>query len=181
MLASGSDDLEIIVWDWHRGNKLFSFQSGHASNVFQSKFLPLTGDTHIVTTSRDGQVRLAQLCATGCRSTRKLAQHKGPAHKLALLTGRPHELISGGEDGVIMTLDVRESKPSKLCKQMENESTVRIYSVHSSPVDDQLIVSAGSDQYIRLYDRRKVSTSSPQPLQKFCPHQLVSWKFAYAW
>ena len=60
-LASGSDDQMIFVWDWLRGKKLLSFQSGHTSNVFQSKFLPLTGDTHIVTTSRDGQVRLAEL------------------------------------------------------------------------------------------------------------------------
>ena len=67
-LASGSDDLDIFVWDWLRGKKLLSFHSGHTSNVFQSKFLPLTGDTHIVTTSRDGQVRLAELSETGtCR------------------------------------------------------------------------------------------------------------------
>ena len=54
--------------------------------MFQSKFLPLTGDTHLVSTSRDGQVRLAVLSTTGvCRSTKRLAQHKGPANKLALL------------------------------------------------------------------------------------------------
>ena len=73
-----------------------------------------------------------------------------------------------------MTLDVRESKATKLLKQQENESTVRIYSVHASPVKDHLIVSAGSDQFVRLYDRRRVSITDPQPLQKLCPHQLVS-------
>ena len=58
-LASGSDDLEIIVWDWQKAKKELSFKSGHTSNVFQSKFLPHSGDTLIATTSRDGQVRLA--------------------------------------------------------------------------------------------------------------------------
>ena len=77
-LASGSDDLEIIVWDWQKGKKVLSFKSGHTSNVFQSKFLPLSGDTLIATTSRDGQVRLAELSVTGsCRSTRRVASHKG--------------------------------------------------------------------------------------------------------
>ena len=74
------------MWDWEKGKKLVSFPTGHHSNVFQSKFLPLTGDTHLVSTSRDGQVRLAVLSTTGvCRSTKRLAQHKGPANKLALL------------------------------------------------------------------------------------------------
>ena len=67
-----------------------------------------------------------ELSATGsCRSTRKVASHKGmsainlmhisffflnvfsiiprsnlgPAHKLALFNGKPHEFLSGGEDG----------------------------------------------------------------------------------
>ena len=85
-LASGSDDKEMIVWDWEKGVKSVSFPSGHHSNVFQSKFLPLTGDTHLVSTSRDGQVRLAVLSTTGvCRSTKRLAQHKGSSNKLALL------------------------------------------------------------------------------------------------
>ena len=52
------------------------------------------------------------------RSTRKLGQHKGAAHKLALLNGRPHEFISGGEDGLIMGLDVRQSTPDKLLVQV---------------------------------------------------------------
>ena len=60
-LASGSDDLDIYVWDWQKGKKQLSFKSGHTANVFQSKFLPLSGDTLIATTSRDGQVRLAEV------------------------------------------------------------------------------------------------------------------------
>lgn len=174
MLASGSDDLDIYVWDWQRGKKMFSFKSGHSANVFQSKFLPLTGDTHIVTTSRDGQVRLAELSVTGsCRSTKKVAQHKGASHKIALVTNKPHEFISGGEDGLIIEVDVRQPKPNKLLVQKEDGKLVPIYSVHSNPADEHLLVSAGSDQFIRLYDRRFASQSSPDPMAKFCPSHLV--------
>ena len=56
-LASGSDDLDVIVWDWQRRKKALRYNSGHSANIFQAKFLPFTGDTHIVSTSRDGQVR----------------------------------------------------------------------------------------------------------------------------
>lgn len=57
LLASGSDDLEIVIWDWKMGNPLMSYESKHRSNVFQSKFMPLSGDDlHIVSCARDGQV-----------------------------------------------------------------------------------------------------------------------------
>lgn len=56
LLASGSDDLKVVIWDWKRGKALLDFDTKHRGNVFQSKFLPLSGDLHIVTCSRDGQV-----------------------------------------------------------------------------------------------------------------------------
>lgn len=56
LLASGSDDLKVVVWDWKIGKMLTKFKTRHRGNVFQSKFLHLTGDLHIATCSRDGQV-----------------------------------------------------------------------------------------------------------------------------
>lgn len=56
LLASGSDDLKVVLWDWKMGNPLLSFDSKHRGNVFQSKFMHLSGDLHIATCSRDGQV-----------------------------------------------------------------------------------------------------------------------------
>ena len=58
LLCSGSDDLEIYVWDWAARRTKTHVDSGHKSNVFQTKFLDLNGDRHIISTSRDGQVRL---------------------------------------------------------------------------------------------------------------------------
>lgn len=56
LLASGSDDLNVVVWDWKVGKCLLKYVTKHRSNVFQSKFLHLWGDLHIATCSRDGQV-----------------------------------------------------------------------------------------------------------------------------
>ncbi len=50
----------------------------------QAKFMPFSGDCHVVSCARDGQVRLAELSLTGvCKGTKKLAQHKGAAHKVS--------------------------------------------------------------------------------------------------
>lgn len=56
LLASGSDDLDIILWDWASKKARVKIPSGHRANVFQSKFLPLQGDCDIVSCSRDGKV-----------------------------------------------------------------------------------------------------------------------------
>lgn len=37
LLASGSDDLDIVIWDWAKGKKKVAYESGHSSNVFQVK------------------------------------------------------------------------------------------------------------------------------------------------
>ena len=80
----------IIVWDWEKRRKRQQFNSKHQANVFQSKFLPLSGGSrHIVSTSRDGQVRLAILRQDGGDViSKKLTQHRGSSNKLALLGGQ---------------------------------------------------------------------------------------------
>lgn len=35
LLASGSDDLDIAIWDWAKNKKVLHYDSGHSSNVFQ--------------------------------------------------------------------------------------------------------------------------------------------------
>ena len=51
------------------------------------------------------QVRLAELSVTGSlRSTKKLAQHRGPAHKMTLLPDSPYIVLSAGEDGQVLKL-----------------------------------------------------------------------------
>ena len=38
LLASGSDDYQVCIWDWARSKVLLAFDSGHKSNVFQVIF-----------------------------------------------------------------------------------------------------------------------------------------------
>ena len=62
----------------------------------------------------DGQVRLAELSATGaCKATRKLALHRGPSHKITIHNSCPHSFLSCGEDAVVFHVDIRESKANR--------------------------------------------------------------------
>ncbi len=39
LLASGSDDLQVVLWDWAKGKVVSKFDSNHVANVFQVRSL----------------------------------------------------------------------------------------------------------------------------------------------
>ena len=47
------------------------------------------------------------------------------------------------------------------------------FSVHANPVLNHLVATAGSDQFVRLFDRRYLSQENPKPFQTFVPRHLV--------
>ena len=49
LLASGSDDLHVIVWDPFRGRVVRSLNTGHAGNIFSVKFMPRSGNNLVAT------------------------------------------------------------------------------------------------------------------------------------
>ncbi len=81
----------------------------------QVKFVPETGDLQIVTAARDSMVRLTQLHPDGrsAASTRLLAEHDGPCHKVAFVGDDPSVFLSAGEDGCVFSIDLREPNPTK--------------------------------------------------------------------
>ncbi|KAK3581000.1 hypothetical protein CHS0354_013894 [Potamilus streckersoni] len=176
LLASGSDDLNIVLWNWLKNRPALVYDSGHRSNVFQAKFMPFSGDCHVVSCARDGQIRLADLSLTGvCKGTKKLAQHKGAAHKLALELESPHIFLSCGEDAIAYEIDLRQEKPNKLVVTKENNKKVALYSIHSNPCNPFEFCVGGRDHFIRLYDKRKIAKNVDDGiLKKFCPSHLVN-------
>ncbi|KAJ8316054.1 hypothetical protein KUTeg_006068 [Tegillarca granosa] len=149
LLASGSDDLNIVLWNWIRSRPALIYDSGHRSNVFQAKFMPFSGDCHVVSCARDGQIRLAELSLTGvCKGTKKLAQHRGAAHKLALEFDSPHVFLSCGEDALVYEIDLRQEKPNKLSLTKESDRKVPLYSIHSNPSNSYEFCVGGRDHFI---------------------------------
>ncbi|CAK9830199.1 DDB1- and CUL4-associated factor 8 [Anthophora retusa] len=172
LLASGSDDLSVVIWDWAIGKKHHAFISGHRSNIFQAKWLPFDAENFMATCARDGQVRLLDI-RHGV--SRKLATHYAPTHKLAVHPDTPHVIISVGEDAKVLSIDIREEKPTRLLVVREGSSRVRLYTVHSNPLKSNEFCVGGRSQAVRIYDRRKLST----PVCKLCPDHLIENNHAH--
>lgn len=176
-LASGSDDLRVVIWDWAVRRAELEFDSGHKSNVFQAKFLPHSGDSTLAMCARDGQIRVAELSATQrCKNTKRVAQHKGAAHKLALEPDSPCSFLSAGEDAVVFGIDLRLDRPAnKLVVVKEGDKKVGLYTIFVNPAKTNHFAVGGRDQYVRIYDQRKINENDNNGvLKKFCPSHLVS-------
>lgn len=226
-LASGSDDLNVIIWDWARAANssrdreyvadhpvspgssrqrrmwardrdeslspssaaaiVAKYESGHRANIFQTKFLPFTNDGVVISCARDGQIRIADLDSDGSarHGTRKLAVHKGSAHKLSTLSDSSHVILSCGEDAAVKSVDLRADDPDcDILVTREGSVRVPLYSIHVNPLNSVQFITSGRDPWVRFYDRRMLSSTdddasgstkknAASPVKKFCPHPLV--------
>ncbi|KAL2622581.1 hypothetical protein R1flu_002786 [Riccia fluitans] len=184
LLISGSDDTEVVIWDWAANSRKLSYSSGHKSNVFQARMMPFTDDRSIVTCAADGQVRHGEILESGQVKTKKLTKHGGRAHKLAIEPGSPRTFFSCGEDGVVQHFDLREERASKLfscnafpsVKHRGFKSIVGLNSIAINPRNPHYFSVGGFDEYARVYDIRKVASddgADVEPVNWFSPAHLM--------
>ncbi|XP_071691406.1 uncharacterized protein [Rutidosis leptorrhynchoides] len=182
ILVSGSDDRNVILWDWETGKVKLSYYSGHNNNIFQAKIMPGTNDRSIITCAADGQVRHAIIPERGQVEPKLLGKHQGRAHKLANEPGSPYIFYTCGEDGLVQHFDLRTGVGTKLftCQPLPNRGfaeEVNLNSIAIDPRNPNLFVIAGSDEFTRLYDIRHYkwdgSTDFGKPADYFCPAHLI--------
>ncbi|TPP66283.1 WD repeat-containing protein 42A [Fasciola gigantica] len=160
LIASGSDDLKVVVTNWITKEQVARYDTRHCMNIFHVKFVPETNDTQIVSCACDSEVRLAQLASDGSLvgATRLLVSHQRACHKLALPQGEPHIVLSAGADGQVFSIDLRESKAHNILWLPFSE----FFSISSNPVKPyEFAVCGRSEAVIRVYDRRKMDPRDP--------------------
>ncbi|XP_017127908.2 DDB1- and CUL4-associated factor 8 [Drosophila elegans] len=179
LICSGSDDLNIVVWDWANEKPLHSFHSGHSMNIFQTKFIDSAGCLDIVAASRDGQVRRAVVPPSGgATKPMRLYTHSESVHKIVLVPHSRHELMSAGEDAAVKHFDLRTSNAATtllrcVYHDANERSRVRLFSIAHHPFAPEFCVS-GSDDTLRVYDKRKLT----KPLHEMTPTAVEQHKIA---
>ncbi|KAJ4978552.1 hypothetical protein NE237_009332 [Protea cynaroides] len=186
LLVSGSDDRQVIFWNWAAKTKKFSYSSGHLDNIFQTRIMPFTDDRTIVTSAADGQVRMGQVLENGKVDTKHLGKHRGRIYKLAVEPGSPHIFYSCGEDGLIQHFDLRSNcAATKIlsCSQFpqtnKTHRSLRLNSIVIDPRNPNYFAVGGSNEYARVYDIRNCqwdssSNAADRPVNTFCPRHLVN-------
>lgn len=173
ILASGSDDTNIIVWDWAHNKMLQKIKSGHRSNVFQCRFLYLdtSSQMNIVTCAKDGQVRLLTTPAAGGPPyRRKLYSHSRAVHKVFVSPQQPHEILSAAEDGKVLQTDIRTDTHQQLLElKNSKDGHMALYCVHGHPLDTNKFIVAGRDKFVRAYDIRNTKA----PFATYCPSFFI--------
>ncbi|KAI9555619.1 hypothetical protein GHT06_018134 [Daphnia sinensis] len=172
ILASGSDDLHIILWNPFLKRKIASLDTGHQGNIFSVKFMPQTMDGLVASAAGDGRVKIHWVeHASGMNSTPQTSLqcncHVGRVKRLATAPDVPYLLWSGAEDGTVMQFDLRiphacTNGPSNILINLLSHTgkQAEVKSIAINPVRTEQLVVGANDPFIRLYDRRMIKITS---------------------
>ncbi|GLE00881.1 hypothetical protein PINS_up009678 [Pythium insidiosum] len=167
LLASGSDDTRLILWDYATHRVRADIATGHVLNIFAVCFVPGTQDHILATGAMDKDVRI-HYAPFRRDSTKRFRFHRGRVKDIASSPGVPRVFWSVGEDGVVFQFDLRslpatdgstaDGDPSgaliRLGKGRHGRSTLRGMAMAVHPLDPTQVVVACGDFYTRMYDRR---------------------------
>ena len=106
MLASGSDDKTIIVWDGVTFRRVSRLPTPHEGNIFSVVWLPGSDDNLLATGA--GDCRVCVLDLERGTALRHITGHQGRVKRLSCAGDNPGIVWSGGEDGLVKQWDIRE-------------------------------------------------------------------------
>lgn len=165
ILASASDDFQVILWDPFQYKKIQTIQTGHHGNIFSVKFLPLCNDNVLVTGAGDFQVHVHDVSIK--ETTQICTCATGRVKRLATAPQLPYLFWSASEDGAVRQYDLRS--PHSCSGDVNNVLVyLRTHLGHFAeakclainPLRPEMLAVGANDPYVRLYDRRMIKLTS---------------------
>uniref|UniRef100_A0A0K2TAQ6 WD and tetratricopeptide repeats protein 1like [Oryzias latipes] n=1 Tax=Lepeophtheirus salmonis TaxID=72036 RepID=A0A0K2TAQ6_LEPSM len=159
ILASGSDDLNVIIWDPERGVKKTSFLTEHNGNIFSVKFLPFSGDRILATGAGDNHINVFDIDKS--KTLHNFSNHSRRVKRLEVIPDSPDTFLSASEDGTVMLFDIRAPvKPHQsniivnLKSSIGRKAEAKCLAIN--PVLPELLAVGANDPFVRVYDRRMI-------------------------
>ncbi|XP_046393226.1 DDB1- and CUL4-associated factor 6-like isoform X2 [Ischnura elegans] len=160
-ILSGSDDQHIVLTNAYSYRVLTDHKTSHRANIFSAKFLPSTGDHHVISCSGDGIILFTDLTRKEETFYNQFNCHSGTTYEVMTIPGDSHSFLSCGEDGTVRWFDLRVkdrcNKPN--CKEDVMISCKRAVTALSvNPVAPYQLAIGCSDSTVRIFDRRMLGT-----------------------
>ncbi|XP_022164257.1 DDB1- and CUL4-associated factor 8-like isoform X2 [Myzus persicae] len=163
MIASGSDDCKICLWNWSNKKCLLNYNSMHTRNIFQTKFLTTHGDKDVISSGRDGLVVWSSLGDSNAKISKIIARHDRSCNKVGVHHETPYVVLSCGDDGIVKNIDVRQF-PINENRRITNilhirnarGSSMHLYGIDINPMKPYEFIVNGNDEYVRMYDKRQL-------------------------
>ena len=153
MLASGSQDQSIRLWDLTRNDYPGAVLRGHDKGVTSVAFVP-PGSNLLVSAGLDGTIKLWDVLTRRC--TKTLPAHSGPVACLAV-SPEGKTLASGGIDGTVRLWDLAGGKVLRTLSGHRD----KVSSICFSP-NGKLLASASWDRTIRTWE---MASGQPRVLE----------------
>ncbi|XP_017468152.1 PREDICTED: WD and tetratricopeptide repeats protein 1 [Rhagoletis zephyria] len=161
ILASGSDDFCVMLWDPFRKRCIRSIPTKHCGNIFSVKFLPRHNDALIATGAADRFIYVFDVNRHN-EAILSCSCHVARVKRLATAPDSPFVFWSAGEDGAILQLDTREQhrcsaeenrvRLLNLTTYVDTNSEAKCLAIN--PRRTELLAVGANDPYARIYDRR---------------------------
>ena len=108
LLASGSDDCKVMLWQpFSKAKSATEIGTDHEGNIFSVKFMPYTSNNLIASGAADKKIKIHDVSQGKTVST--FASHLNRVKRLDVAEDCPNLIWSASEDGTIMETDIRAS------------------------------------------------------------------------
>ncbi|XP_016954447.1 DDB1- and CUL4-associated factor 8-like [Drosophila biarmipes] len=154
LLCSGYQLGNLVVWDWVNQKALCRFSPSRYGGVKRVRFLDSTGGLDIVSANDGGQVHRSLIPPSGGTVLHELLYSHEHVNQLIVVPQSRCEVMSCGSQ--LKHFDFRTHVGNTLlsCPQ-------RIFSVAHHPYAPEICLG-GSDEVLRVYDKRNPSTPLAQ-------------------
>ena len=197
LLASGSDDLKIVLWDYKTKRALTTITTVHHRNIFSVAFIG--SDNILASGAMDASVQIH----TGPEfiHPKIFRYHKGRVKDVRSSPELPSLFWSAAEDGIVFQYDLRDLPPSfedvprmpltggdthsssgpliSLGRGRNNGPRIGAMGISIHPLDTYQMALACGDQYIRVFDRRMLRRDTRNrtiPTRLFAPGHIQANK-----
>lgn len=175
ILASASDDVQIMLWDPYKHKRLHAYTTGHHGNIFTVKFMPKSNDRVLVTGAGDCLIRVHDVVSR--ETTHSCSCHSARVKRITTAPSTPFMFWSASEDGTVLQFDLRKPHGChgavdnvlvNLANHVGREAEVKCVAIN--PMREEFIAVGANDPYIRVYDRRMIHLAFKE-MRTAVPHR----------